>query len=153
MSNSCAVLLTYEDTDERVFSKNQIRRALETICELEHIDVPCEVSCMIVSKTCMRAYNAKLRGIESATDVVSVECERPSEFDGVSPVSLGDIIVCPEVVKEEMSTQEMPFEQGMYRMFIHGIYHLLGYDHMNCEEAKIMEEKEEAAFRKVLLHI
>jgi probable rRNA maturation factor len=63
------------------------------------------------------------------------EIELPIRF-------LGDVIICPSIVKEESIAQKKPFDDHLAHIVIHGILHLLGYDHIKEQDAKIMEPLE-----------
>jgi probable rRNA maturation factor len=80
-------------------------------------------------------YN-RYRGKEEPTDVLSFESELP-DF-------LGEIYICPTYVKENAKYFKVPFQEEMIRVCVHGILHLLGYDHeKNEEDAKKMFDVQE----------
>lgn len=92
------------------------------------------LSLAFVSKSEMRKLNKKFRHKNKATDVLSFEMK-----DGKN---LGEVVICPEVVKEK--------GEDFKKVFIHGVLHLLGYDHEKSEkEAERMEQKEEFYFSTV----
>lgn len=85
------------------------------------------LSLAFVSREEIRKLNKKFRKKDKATDVLSFELREP----GV----LGEVVICPEVVKEK--------GEDIKKVFIHGILHLLGYDHEKSKkQAKLMEDKE-----------
>ena len=65
---------------------------------------------------------------------------RPSP-DG-PPLNLGDVIICPQVVASNAAAADVDFGDELALMVVHGILHLLGYDHHVDEEAEHMEERE-----------
>ena len=82
----------------------------------------------IAKKEEIKKLNKKFRKKNKPTDVLSFLLNDPNCF--------GEIVICPEVVKEK--------KEEIIRVFIHGILHLCGYDHERSErEAKEMEEKQE----------
>ncbi len=90
---------------------------------------------IFVSLNEIARYN-RYRGKEEPTDVLS--------FEGELPGFLGEIYICPEYVKENSEYFKVPFEEEMIRVCVHGILHLLGYDHeSNDEKAKEMFELQE----------
>ena len=92
------------------------------------------LSLAFVSKEEIKKLNRKFRKKNKPTDVLSFELK-----DGKY---LGEIIICPEVVKEN--------GEKIMRIFIHGILHLLGYDHEKSEKkAREMEEKQEKYLSKL----
>lgn len=94
------------------------------------------ISLAFVSEEEIKKLNKKYRGKNKPTDVLSFSLNE-KEY-------LGEIIICPEVVKENSEKYEVDFKKEIARIFIHGILHLCGYDHeKNGKQAKIMEEREE----------
>jgi probable rRNA maturation factor len=94
-----------------------------------------ELSISYVEKSEIQELNATYRGINAPTDVLSFECD---------DVILGDIIICPDVAREHALDFSSTFEHEMALMLTHGILHLLGYDHLDDDEAEAMEARENA---------
>ncbi len=95
------------------------------------------VSLVFVGPLEIQELNKKFRGKDSPTDVLSFNLDEPEH--------LGEIVICPEVVKKQATEYGVPFQEELLRMYIHGILHLLGYDHeVSPEEEKRMMEKQEA---------
>ena len=91
-----------------------------------------KLSLAFVNKAEIKKLNKKFRNKNKATDVLSFELD--SGY-------LGEIVICPEVVKTE---------QEMVKVFIHGILHLLGYEHeKSVKQAEEMKKKQEKYFIKV----
>jgi probable rRNA maturation factor len=101
------------------------------------------LSLAFVDKEEIKKLNKKYRGKNKSTDVLSFgedsKCQIPnSEFN-----YLGEVVICPAVVKENAKKYGAPFSREIIKVFVHGILHLLGYDHEASEkEAKEMEAKE-----------
>lgn len=95
----------------------------------------------------MTALNKKYRGKNKTTDVLSF-AQQEGEFCG-DKNDLGDIFICIAQVKRQAKEYKISFEEELYRMTIHGILHVLGYDHMEEKEAKKMFLKQE----KLLLNV
>jgi probable rRNA maturation factor len=100
------------------------------------------ISLAFVSKEEIKKLNKKFRKKNKATDVLSFNLDEPFGFAQARRDYLGEIVICPEVVKEK--------DEEIMRVFVHGILHLLGYDH---EESKNktdeMEEKQNLYLSKV----
>jgi rRNA maturation RNase YbeY len=93
------------------------------------------LSLAFVNKGEIKKLNKKFRKKDQATDVLSFELKQGN--------SLGEIVICPEIVKENAKKDKIPVKKEMIKVFIHGILHLCGYDHKKSKaEAKKMEEKE-----------
>ena len=86
-----------------------------------------------------RRLNDRYRGRNAATNVLSFPAELPAEID--LPL-LGDIVICAPVVAAEADAQNKPVEAHWAHLTIHGVLHLLGYDHQDPGEAAAMESME-----------
>jgi len=98
-----------------------------------------ELSIRIVSPEESRSLNHRYRGKDSATNVLSFPFEMP---EGIELDLLGDLVVCATVVAREAEEQNKPLFNHWCHMVIHGVLHLLGFDHINNEEAEEMEQLE-----------
>lgn len=110
---------------------------------------PVEVGVRLTGDGEMRTLNKTYRGHDAATNVLSFAMAE----DGVSPEFglprpegvpelLGDIVVAYETCASEAEDQAKPLADHLRHMVVHGILHLLGYDHETEDEAVIMEELE-----------
>ncbi len=98
----------------------------------------------------IRKINKKYRKIDKATDVLSFPMFEKYELDekiknGDFPYEdvLGDVIISIEKVREQAKEYGHSFERELSYMLVHGFYHLMGYDHIEEEDKKIMRPKEE----------
>lgn len=98
----------------------------------------------------IRKINKKYRKIDKATDVLSFPMFEKDELDekiksGDFPYEdvLGDVIISIEKVREQAKEYGHSFERELSYMLVHGFYHLMGYDHIEEEDKKIMRPKEE----------
>lgn len=97
-----------------------------------------EVTIRITDEDEMQSLNNKWRNIDKPTNVLSFPLH-----DAGCPL-LGDIVVCAPVVKREAAQQAKPVNAHWAHMIIHGILHLMGYDHSEEKEAENMEAEETA---------
>lgn len=102
------------------------------------------VSINFVSEKKIRALNKLYRKKDKATDVLSfaVHDGEKAEFAGVN--DLGDIFICLPVIRRQAKEYKVEFVSELYRMSVHGILHLLGYDHERgkSEEVKMFSLQE-----------
>lgn len=106
-----------------------------------------ELSIRLVSVEEMTALNRDYRGKDRPTNVLSFPFELPAGLDAVDDEDvprglLGDIVICAEVVADEARQQGKPLEAHWAHMLVHGVLHLLGYDHIDDDEAGQMERLE-----------
>jgi probable rRNA maturation factor len=100
-----------------------------------------EVSVRLVDIDEMAVLNETYRGKKGATNVLSFPASLPAEL--AIPL-LGDIVICAPVVRAEAVQQGKSQSAHWAHMTVHGTLHLLGYDHIEEEEATIMEALESA---------
>ena len=98
-----------------------------------------EVSVYIVDETESQELNAQYRGKDKPTNVLSFPADIPEE---VGVPLLGDLVICAPVVAREAQEQGKTLEAHWAHMLVHGTLHLLGYDHVEDDEADVMEALE-----------
>ena len=98
-----------------------------------------EVSVRIVDADEMRALNHEYRRINKATNVLSFPAGEIAGLPGEAPRVLGDVVICATVVSEEAAAQGKQVADHWAHMLVHGMLHLLGYDHELDAEAVEME--------------
>ena len=86
-----------------------------------------------------RFLNNRYRRSDWPTNVLSF---RSSGIEEVLPNYIGDIVMCPSVIKNEAGEQKKSLDAHWAHMIVHGILHLVGFDHGTEDEALIMEERE-----------
>lgn len=129
-----------------------LARAMERVLMLEGIKEKVELDVTIADDEHIRELNARHRGIDQATDVLSFPLSaRPGEGapDFILPPdharALGDVVISYERAVEQAREYGHSLEREIGYLLVHGILHLLGYDHETEPERKVMREKEEAA--------
>ena len=98
-----------------------------------------ELTIRVVDEAEITALNRQYRGKDGATNVLSFPYEA---IPGVATDLLGDIVICAPVVASEAVAQDKPLEAHWAHMVIHGVLHLLDYDHHQDAEAHKMEVRE-----------
>lgn len=96
-----------------------------------------EVSILFTDDAAIRALNARWRGKDMPTNVLSFPQEK-------GPL-LGDIVLAAETVIGEAALAQRPLNDHIAHLIVHGFFHLLGHDHENPDEAERMEALERAA--------
>ena len=86
--------------------------------------------------------NRTYRGVDRVTDVISFALEDEASRD-IEVRLLGDIYICYEKAVEQAQEYGHSLRREILFLAVHGLYHLLGYDHMNQEEERVMFQKQE----------
>jgi probable rRNA maturation factor len=97
---------------------------------------PAELAIRIVDREESRRLNRQYRGEDAPTNVLSFPADLPGE---IGLHLLGDILICAPQVAEEAQAQGKPEQAHWAHLTIHGMLHLLGYDHQHAAEAATME--------------
>ncbi len=98
-----------------------------------------EVSVLFADDAFVRGLNARWRGLDKPTNVLSF----PAAAPGVpGPRPLGDIVLAFETVAREAREEGKPFDHHAAHLLVHGFLHLLGYDHETDAAAAVMEARE-----------
>jgi probable rRNA maturation factor len=104
-----------------------------------------ELSIAIVDLDEMSQLNEQYRGKTGPTDVLSFECDdlcavaEPDE-----PVTIGDVVIAPEVAEAQAEEYGHTVEEELNLLLVHGVLHLLGYDHIEDSDAEAMQARERA---------
>lgn len=133
-------------------------KVIEKALEQEECPYEVSVSVLLTDNEGIHAMNKEFRGIDRPTDVLSfpnVDYEAPADFSGIEDyiedyfdpetgeLCLGDIVISVDKVYEQAEEYgHAPLREFAF-LVAHSILHLLGYDHMEAEEAKVMESKQE----------
>ena len=106
-----------------------------------------ELSVLFVNSERMRRLNARFRGIDRSTDVLSFplldsfHLNRDKKIAG--PLLLGDIVICVPKALLQAKEERITFHRETLRLLVHGLLHLIGYDHeINAYQRRKMENKE-----------
>jgi len=124
-------------SDESAFS-----RVWEIIAEKENLKKDAFVNVLITDDETIKTYNKKYLGRVEATDVISFSAE-------ILQISfLGDIIIDIEQAEKQKDTESINTE--LQRLFLHGLLHLLGYDHLSATQEKDMKSKEREYWKLIM---
>ncbi len=148
-----------ETNQELPFDVEEIvNKVIEKALEQEKCPYEASVAVLLTDNEGIHAMNKEYRNIDRPTDVLSfpnVDYEEPADFSGIEDaiedyfdpetgeLCLGDIIISIDKVYEQAKEYgHAPLREFAF-LVAHSILHLLGYDHMEAEEAKVMETKQE----------
>lgn len=125
-----------------------VRSLAELVLSDEGYPADAEVTLLLVSDEEMRAYNKRFLDRDGPTDVLAFPVEDlkpgvvPDRESMDPPLLLGDIIVAPSYIRDQSSEFDVTFHNEMSLMVVHGLLHILGYDHQTDGEAELMEGRE-----------
>jgi len=105
-----------------------------------------ELSVLLAGRARSRALNARYRGRDRATNVLSFPLPpSASAFGGL----LGELVICPAVLQQEARAQHKSVRAHWAHMVVHGVLHLIGYDHEQSAAAQRMERREIRVLRRL----
>jgi len=115
-----------------------------------------EVGVVLCDDDAIRALNRRHRGQDRATNVLAfplldLDRGRPLQAPGPRPLLLGDVIVALETVHVEATAACRPVGEHLCHLVAHGTLHLLGFDHDDDDEARLMEDLERAVMADLRL--
>ena len=124
---------------------NKLNKIVSTILEQEKMP-DCVINLRLLNDKEMRKLNMQFRQKDKTTNVLSF----PNDDISVKQTqNIGDIAISVEYVKAEAKKEGKTFDDHIIHMLAHGVYHILGYDHENNENAVIMENKEIQTLKKI----
>lgn len=153
--------IVYSDEEQRLSReiKDLMQRAGEEAMCREFGTDDVEVGVTIVGGGEIRELNRDYRGIDRVTDVLSFPQYDPGELDEVfaesdeafadeyeddaEPLLIGDVVICYDRAAEQAEEYGTGLTRELVYLFVHSIFHLLGYDHEEEEERKAMRSREE----------
>lgn len=146
------VLIARESASPALISDAEVESVCAFVLSAEGVDAPVEISLTWVDDDRMRQLNACWRGIDRVTDVLSFECDSPEDAFPGEPVELGDIVLAPDqIARQAPGFGNSPVDECRL-MLVHAMLHLLGYDHIEEDEAQVMEAREDELLRS-LAHV
>jgi len=125
--------------------KIKMNDAFKLICDEEEIK-ECSINLKIMSDKSMQKLNKNYRSKNTSTNVLSFTNE---DISKTITGNLGDIAISYQFVKRESIELDIEFDDHMIHMLIHGVYHILGFDHNNNKMAEVMENKEIKLLKKL----
>lgn len=123
-------------------------RLAELVLEAEGLEGETGVSLVLIDEAEMTKLNVAHMGKQGPTDVLSFPIEAatpgapPTRAPGGPPIELGDVFIAPSVVRDNAKRHGTPFDDELSLMVVHGLLHLLGWDHEAEDEAARMEARE-----------
>ena len=142
-------------TDQILSNKHKkiIYDVITCALEIENINSKPEISVCIVDNQEIKNLNKKFRLIDKETDVLSFPMiefnDEPKDLLIKKNILLGDIVISMSKVFEQAQEYGHTVAREIAFLTAHGILHLLGYDHMNVDDEKIMFDKQKLILKKI----
>jgi probable rRNA maturation factor len=108
-----------------------------------------ELSVRLVGPRESRTLNARYRRRDKPTNVLSFPAGDGQDARGLTPQPLGDLVICPAVLRAEARAQGKSVRAHWAHLVVHGTLHLVGYDHERARDAARMERREIAVLREL----
>ena len=148
MNNVSPKLTISSNHKEFGYSERLILESIKTLCELNaNFDevINCKsIKISFVSQQEIKELNRRFLNQNKTTNVLSFPSD-PKFYEDL----LGEIAICPFVIKEESIVQGKKEHDHLIHLIIHSVLHLLGYDHVDSKSAKVMEGIEINTLKKL----
>lgn len=151
------MIVTLENNQEKVSIPEALEadltKAMNVVAELEALSPQTEVDITLVDDAAIHELNRTYRGIDRPTDVLSFALdegeEEPEVDDDEIEHLLGDVIISAPTAVRQGEEYGHGLEREMTYLVVHGMLHLLGYDHMEEKDKLIMRKREEEVLRRL----
>ncbi len=148
-------MISIKNTQHKIkIDANQLKKDAQFILdELGYSDF--DLGILITTDKKMHAYNKEYRDKDKPTDVLSfpyhphLKAGQKIKVESEDDKNLGDLILAPEYILNDLPKWNTTFEKHLQRLLVHGICHLLGYDHIEDADYKVMHKKEMALLKKL----
>lgn len=162
-------MIFIDDRQDKMSVDSDFQKTIEevilTALKEELVDKSCEISVVFVDNDSIKEINKETRDIDRETDVLSfpmldypkgkvykdvyLNYNFDASFFNEGELVLGDVVLSLEKAKEQSEDFNHSFTRECCYLVVHSILHLLGYDHMEEDEKKIMREREESILGKL----
>ncbi|NHZ70402.1 MAG: rRNA maturation RNase YbeY [Proteobacteria bacterium] len=136
------------EPDRAEVDEPELRTFAESVLAAEHVPSGASLSISFIDRDEIADMNLRFMGAEGATDVLSFPIEDaapgspPKAVPGGPPLELGDIFICADVVSDHADEYGVAYEDELFLMVVHGVLHILGWDHQTDADAEMMENRE-----------
>jgi probable rRNA maturation factor len=140
--------ITVSNPDRADVDPHALEVFVEAILVAEGVDSGAALAVTFASIDDIADLNERFMGKTGPTDVLSFPIEdaspghSPHGVDGGPPLVLGDIFICTDVVDTHAIEYGVSFDEELYLMVVHGVLHILGWDHVVESDAAAMESRE-----------
>jgi rRNA maturation RNase YbeY len=148
-------MITIRNRQRKIpINMTQLKKDTQTILDaLDYADY--DIGIVLTTNKMMQDYNREYREKDKPTDVLSFPYHTELKAgERIKPLTdddknLGDLIFAPEYINDDLKNHNVTFEERLKLLLVHGICHLLGYDHISDEDYKVMHKKEKELLKKL----
>lgn len=121
-----------------------LKRLAARTLAAETIAPPTELSILLTGDAAIRALNRDYRGTDALTDVLSFAQSEGLAFVAAAdaPPHLGDVVISVDTARRQAAEYGLPLQDELAHLLVHGILHLLGYDHERADDERVMRARE-----------
>ena len=136
------------DEQDDPLDSEPLRRLAEMVLREEQFPIDTEVTLLFVGEEQIATYNERFMQRHGATDVLAFPVEHlkpgvvPDRRPGGPPLNIGDVVIAPSIVRAQAEAAGVPLDEELSLLVVHGLLHLLGYDHQEDVDADEMEDRE-----------
>ncbi len=136
------------DEQDDPLDSEPLRRLAEMVLREEQFPIDTEVTLLFVGEEQIATYNERFMQRHGATDVLAFPVEHlkpgvvPERRPGGPPLNIGDVVIAPSIVRAQAESAGVQFDEELSLLVVHGLLHLLGYDHQDDADAEEMEDRE-----------
>jgi probable rRNA maturation factor len=116
----------------------RLRDAIALVVGRHAPDVPLALAVVVTTDSDVQRLNSQFRGVDSPTDVLSFPSGEPLDTDDDEPAYLGDLVIAWPYAAAQAQREGHEMQDSLVLLVIHGVLHLLGFDHGTSEEKKEM---------------
>ncbi len=148
-------LIIDNTTNEDLTLQKDLEKVIKEVLKVENVDEKkCEISLSFVDEIKIRDLNRDFRQTDRVTDVLSFPIEDFFNEDRKTLLKkpylmLGDVVICTDIARKQAKELGHSFEREIMYLTCHSILHLLGYDHMEDDDKKIMRSKEKQVMKNL----
>lgn len=140
---------TNEDLDLDLIRK-KAEKTIREVLRVENISENAEVSLSIVDRQTIHKLNKEYRNVDRETDVLSFPLDEEGfDNEGNPLILLGDIVICLDVAEDQAVDFGHSLEREIMYLICHSTLHLLGYDHIEEGDKKVMRSKEKEVMKNL----
>lgn len=141
-------LLITNNTNENIDMNDKLYDVVKAVLDNEGLSMDYEVSITFVDKDEIHKLNREYRKVDRPTDVLSFPMNEEFLIEGVDSM-LGDIVICMDIAKDQAKEYGHSLDREIMYLTCHSMLHLLGYDHIEEDDKKIMRGKEKEVMKNL----